>query len=186
MTGTWLKWRPGGATREMGDNWLGRSESEYVASRHLQCCSPRLCRLKTVWLAPACKYWTYRSHADDMGPVNLVVGHRQELDLRPLLHWLVRKRSWVRTHESISRRAVDCVGSPFSREQWDLSKSVGVSRKVVTYGDHPQEAYAGHTWTGMGSVRVVLSGFPYRVYIDSNHRDSRIWVTACLWQSSRS
>jgi hypothetical protein len=26
---------------------------------------------------------------------------------------------------------------------------------------------------------------PCRVYIDSNHYDSRIWVTACLWQSSR-
>jgi hypothetical protein len=27
-----------------------------------------------------------------------------------------------------------------------LSKSVGASRKVVTYGDHPQEAYAGRTY----------------------------------------
>jgi hypothetical protein len=30
----------------------------------------------------------YRSYASDMGPVNLVVGHRQELGLCPLLHWL--------------------------------------------------------------------------------------------------
>jgi hypothetical protein len=94
-----------------------------------------------------------------MGPVNLVVGHRQELGLRPLLHWLVQERSWVRTHESVSRRTVDCIGSPFSREQWDLSKSVGASRKVATYRDCPQEAYAGHTWTGVGSIRVVLAGF---------------------------
>jgi hypothetical protein len=28
--------------------------------------------------------------------------------------------------------------------------------------------------------------FPYRVYIDSNRRDSRIWVTACSWLSSSS
>jgi hypothetical protein len=69
----------------------------------------------------------YRSHAGDMGPINLVVGHRQELGLRPLLHWLAQERSWVWTHRSVSRRAVDCVGSPFSREQWDLSKYVGVS-----------------------------------------------------------
>jgi hypothetical protein len=34
-----------------------------------------------------------RSHAGDMGPVNLVVGHRQELGLRLLLLWLVRERS---------------------------------------------------------------------------------------------
>jgi hypothetical protein len=53
----------------------------------------------------------------DMGPVNLVVGYRQELGLRPLLHWLVRERSWVRTRGSVSRRAVDYVGSPFSQEQ---------------------------------------------------------------------
>jgi hypothetical protein len=94
-----------------------------------------------------------------MGPVNLVVGHRQELGLCPLLHWLVRERSWVQTHGSVSRRAVDCVGSPFSQEQWNLSKSVGASRKVATYGDHPQEAYAGRTWTGVESVRVVLVEF---------------------------
>jgi hypothetical protein len=95
-----------------------------------------------------------------MGPVNLVVGYRRELGLRPLLHWLVRERSWVRTRGSVSRRAVDCVESPFSREQWDLSKYVGASRKVATYGDRPREAYAMHTWTGVGSVRVVLVGFP--------------------------
>jgi hypothetical protein len=94
-----------------------------------------------------------------MDPVNLVVGHHQELGLCPLLHWLVRERSWVLTHGSISRRAVDCVGSPFSQEQWDLSKSVGTSRKVATYGDRPQEAYARRTWTGMGSVCVMLVGF---------------------------
>jgi hypothetical protein len=94
-----------------------------------------------------------------MCPVNLVVGHRQELGLCPLLHWLAQERSWVQTRGSVGRRAVDYVGSPFSREQWDLSKSVSASRKVATYGDHPQEAYAGHTWTGVGSVRFVLVGF---------------------------
>jgi hypothetical protein len=94
-----------------------------------------------------------------MCPVNLVVGHRQELGLRPMLHWLVQERSWVRTHELVSRRAVDYVGSPFSRERWDLSKYVGASRKVATYGDLPQEAYAGHTWTSVGSILVVLVEF---------------------------
>jgi hypothetical protein len=106
-----------------------------------------------------------------MDPVNLVVGHRQELGLRLLLHWLDQERSWVQTRGSVSRHAVDCVGSPFSREQWDLSKSVGASRKVATYGDRPQEAYAGRTWTGVGSVRVVLVGFPLQgVYqFESSH-----------------
>jgi hypothetical protein len=79
----------------------------------------------------------YRSHVGDMGPVNLVVGHRQELGLRPLLNWLAQERSWVRTCGSVSQRAVDCVGILFSREQWDLSKSVSASQKVAMYGDHP-------------------------------------------------
>jgi hypothetical protein len=48
-----------------------------------------------------------------MGPINLVVGHRQELGLRPLLHWLARERSCVWTRGSVSRRAVYYVESPF-------------------------------------------------------------------------
>jgi hypothetical protein len=39
------------------------------------------------------------------------------------------------------------------------SNSVGGSWKVATYGDHPQEAYTRRTWTGVGSIRVVLIGF---------------------------
>jgi hypothetical protein len=38
-------------------------------------------------------------------------------------------------------------------------------------------------WRGKRTCRVGRV-FPYRVYIDSNRRDSRIWVPACLWQSS--
>jgi hypothetical protein len=40
-----------------------------------------------------------------------------------------------------------------------LSNSVGGSWKVAMYRDHPQEAYIGRTWTGVGSVRVVLVRF---------------------------
>jgi hypothetical protein len=43
------------------------------------------------------------------------------------------------------------------------SNPIGGSWKVATYGDRPQEAYAGRTWTGVGSVRVVLVGFPLQV-----------------------
>jgi hypothetical protein len=49
-----------------------------------------------------------------MGLVSLIVGHRWELGLHLLLHWLAQERNWVRTRGSISRRAVDYVGSPFS------------------------------------------------------------------------
>jgi hypothetical protein len=40
-------------------------------------------------------------------------------------------------------------------------------------------------WCGKRTCRVGRI-FPCRVYIDSNHRDSRIWVTACSWLSSSS
>jgi hypothetical protein len=157
-----------------------------MASRHLQGCSHRLSQLRTVRLTPMSKYWTYQSHAGDMNPVNLVVGHHQKLGLRPLLHWLVRERSWVRTHRSVSRCAMDYVGSPFSWEQWDLSKSIGASWKVATYeAAHRKRTLGvrGLVWKAYVSCCRV---FPCRVYIDSNHRDSQIWVTTCLWQSSRS
>jgi hypothetical protein len=61
---------------------------------------------------------------------------------------------------------------PFFSRAVTLSNSVNDSWKVATYWDRPQKTCR------VGQI------FPYRVYIDSNHRDSRIWVTACLWQSS--
>jgi hypothetical protein len=39
----------------------------YVESRHLQGCNPCLCRLRTDGLAPASKYWMYRSYAGIYG-----------------------------------------------------------------------------------------------------------------------
>jgi hypothetical protein len=149
-----------GPLGESGDSWLGRSGNGYVVSWHLQDCSPRLGRLRTIRLAPASKYWTYRSHAGDMGPVSLVAGHRQRVALPQLLQWLARERNWVCTHGSVSRRVGDCVRSPFSQEQRLCSSLLKTSQKVTTYGDPPQEAYAGRMWTGVESVRVVLVRFP--------------------------
>jgi hypothetical protein len=48
---------------------------------------------------------------------------------------------------------------PFLSGAVTLSNFVGGSWNFATYGDRPQEAYAGRTWTGVGSVRVVLVGF---------------------------
>jgi hypothetical protein len=61
-----------------------------------------------------------------------------------------------------------CIGQPtrcglcqetFFSGAVSLLNSVDDSWKVVPYGDHPQEAYAGRTWTGVGSVRGVLVEF---------------------------
>jgi hypothetical protein len=52
----WLNGDRTGPLGESGDNWLGMSGSGYVASQNLQGCSLRLCRLRTVRLAPVSKY----------------------------------------------------------------------------------------------------------------------------------
>jgi hypothetical protein len=94
-----------------------------------------------------------------MGPVSLVVGHRQDLGLSHLLHWFARERNWVWTHRSVSRRVVDCVGSPFSREQWDLSKSVGISQKVAICGPREIHMVLDHMRTERGKRVACWSGF---------------------------
>jgi hypothetical protein len=52
VDGTWLNWRPGGAPRGKWRQLVGKVGEWYVASRHLQGCSPHLCWLKTDGLAP--------------------------------------------------------------------------------------------------------------------------------------
>jgi hypothetical protein len=69
-----------------------------------------------------------------MGTASLVARHRQKLGLSLLLHWLAWERNWVRTHESVSRCAMDCVGSPFSRGQWDPSKSIDACEMLPRMG----------------------------------------------------
>jgi hypothetical protein len=113
----WITWdiaEPlGEKCRTVG--WKGRGV--VLASRHLQGCSPRLCHLSTDGLAPASKYWTYRSHAGDMGPVSLVACRRQMLVFALTASRLAQEKLGTASG-SVSRRAVDCVRSPFSREQW--------------------------------------------------------------------
>jgi hypothetical protein len=157
---SWLiTWDRVGPLGGKGKQLVGQVGEWYVKSRHLQDYSPHLCRLWTDGLAPTSKYWMYRSHASDMGPVSLVACHQQKLGLSLMLHWLAWERNWVRTHGSVSRRAMDCVECPFSREQWDPSKSIDDSWKVATYGDRRQEAYVGRMWTGIESVCVMLIMF---------------------------
>jgi hypothetical protein len=80
--------------------------------------------------------------------------------LTPLLYWLAQEENWIRTCGSVSRCAVDCVGSPFSREKWDLSKSVSVSRTVAVCGPREVCMVLNHTWTERGKYVTYWSGFP--------------------------
>jgi hypothetical protein len=112
-----------------------------------------------------------------MDPVSLVAGYQQKLILSPLSHWLLWERSWVRTHRSDGRRVVDCVGSPSSQGQWICTNLLTTSRKVAMCWSREIRMVWDHTQTKRGMRVACWSGFPCRVYIDSNHGDSRIWVS---------
>jgi hypothetical protein len=109
-----------------------------------------------------------------MGPVSLVFGHREELGLRLLLHWLARERNWVRTRGSVGQRAVDFVGSPFFRSS-EIRPNLSASQGGFLYVDHMRYVWS---WAihelSVKSVWRVGRVFPNRVYIDLNHRDS--WI----------
>jgi hypothetical protein len=78
------------------------------------------------------------------------------------------------THRSVSRRARDVVGSSFFLGTVTLSNSVGDSQKVTIHGLCEIRMVEVHTWTKHRKRVACWLGFPCRVYIDSNHRDSRI------------
>jgi hypothetical protein len=156
---------------------VGKVDEWYVESRRLQGCSIRLCRLRTDGLAPASKYWTYWSHAGVLGLIRLVAGCQQKLVFFPLPHWLLLERSWVWTYGSDSRRVVDCVKSILLR---------GIGSVQICWQLHERLLCVyrvRYIWSGtiyglsMGCVWCVGRIFPYRVYIDSNRRDSQIWVS---------
>jgi hypothetical protein len=79
----WITWDRAGP---LGGKWrplIGKVGEWVMESRHLQGCSPRLCRLRTDGLAPASKYWTYRSHAGVYGPSKPSSCHQQMLGFAP-------------------------------------------------------------------------------------------------------
>jgi hypothetical protein len=68
--------------------------------------------------------------------------------------------------------------------------SIQIYRRLMK-GCHVWELLVGSVhwtyvdWRGKRTCRVDRVS-PCMVYINSNHRDSRIWVTVCLWLPSRS
>jgi hypothetical protein len=153
----WITWDwagpLGGKCRTVGQE--GRRV--VLASRHLEGCSPHLCRLWTNGLAPVSKYWTYRSHVGDLGLVNLVACHRQMFGFHYCFNGCFGRETGWQTCGSLSR-AGGCVQRPFSQELYCPSNAVDGLWKVAMYVDCPQEACAGRTWTGVGSVSVVCIG----------------------------
>jgi hypothetical protein len=136
----------------------GRTRRVLWLFRGFLCNSPRLCRLRTEGLVPGSKYWTYRSHVSDMDPVSPVADRPQVLGLSLLLQWLSWERNWGESHGPLNR------AERWSREHFFLGAIVSVQPcRWLVKGCHvrgpPQEAYIGRTWTGVGSVRVVLVEF---------------------------
>jgi hypothetical protein len=109
----------------------GKGGKSVVPISRFLCGSLHLCRLRTKGLVPVGKYSTYRLHTGDMGLVSLVTGCQQKLVFSPLPQWQLWERSWVRTHGSDGRRAVDCVSSPSSRGKWICTNLLMTSRKVA-------------------------------------------------------
>jgi hypothetical protein len=156
---------------ERGDNWLGRSGSGYVAKRHLEGCSPHLCRLRTDRMTPTSKYWTYRSHAGDMGLVRscsfVTIGLEPLSPTAGLLHGRRNEATQDDGWASLSLAAKNSSGCR------GLFRLCGSQWNVVTYGDCLQKAYTGRAWIGVESVRGVLFGF-------SPAGCTLIWIAATL------
>jgi hypothetical protein len=131
------------------------------------------------------KYWTYRSHARDMGPVSLVASCQQTLVFFPLLHWLLWGRNWVWTHGPVNQRAVRWVKSHSSQEQWICSNLLTTAWKVAMHWPREIHMVWDHTRTECGMCVACWSCFSCRVYIDLNRPNSQIWVTTCLRSSAR-
>jgi hypothetical protein len=162
---------------ERGGPLIGKVGEWCVQSRHLQGCIPHLCQLRTDGLAPVRKYWTYWSHADDIGPVSQVACCRQMFDfLHYFIGWLRRETGYGPMDRSAGVLWI-VSGTLFLGS----SDSVQLCRRLVK-GCLVRGLPAGNVhptyvdWHGKYTCRIGRV-FPCRVYIDSNRRDTRIWVS---------
>jgi hypothetical protein len=155
----WITWDQAGP---LGGKWrqlVGKVDEWYVASRHLQCCSPRLCWLRTDGLAPTSKYWTYRSHAGISGPSK----PSSQLSIEA---WLFSTDSLVVMGEKLGMDPwigqPTCCGlcrEPFFSGAVDLFKSVDNCAKDcymwTTWDTYGREPYVDQAW----KTCDVLVGF---------------------------
>jgi hypothetical protein len=165
----------------------GKGGESAVAILRFLCSSPRLCRLRTEGLVPMRKYWTYRSHAGVYGPSKPSSLSLTEVWLKSIAS-LVGLGEKLDTDPRIDQPA--CCG--LCREPF-FSGAVGsvqICRRLVK-GCHVRGLPARsifrsyRDWHGKHTCHVDQISL-CRVYIDSNRRDSRIWVTTCSWLPSNS
>jgi hypothetical protein len=171
----------------LGDQWnprKGRVGRVLWLFWGFLCGRPHLCCLRIKGLVPVSKYWMYQSHVGDMGLISPVAGHPQVVGLSLLLQWLSWERNWGESCGPLSR------AERGSREHFFSGVVVYVQPyRWLMKGCHEwgpptrsvRRAYVD--WHGKRTCRVGQV-FPCRVYIDSSHCDSQIWVTACSRLSS--
>jgi hypothetical protein len=172
----WITW---GRAGPLGGKWRPLVEKVwewYVESWHLQGCSPRLCQLNDQWVHPreqvlsvpiAC-YWYGPSKPSSLSSTDA---------------WLKRETGYGPVNRSASVLWI-VSGAPFL-ESSGIRPNLSVTRERLLYVDHVRYVWLRSIHRpSMENVWCVGQIFPYMVYIDSNHRDSRIWVTACSLQSS--
>jgi hypothetical protein len=152
-----------------------------MESQRLQGCNPRLYRLKTDGLAPVSKYWTYRSHASDMSPISLVSPACDRYVNRGCLYphcfngWLRRETGYG----PMDRSAIVLwivLGALFLRSSDSVHHCWWLRERLLCVDRVRYVWCMTIRGLSMGCVWCVGRVFPCRVYIDSNHRDSRIWV----------
>jgi hypothetical protein len=161
----------------------GRGGESVVAILRFLCGSPCLCRLRTEGLIPVSKYWMYRSHAGDMDPVSWCSCVTTWSKPLPLLQGY-REGGGMRWPKTMARPV--CLRSP------RLLPGVGACFILVGTSERLPTWITWDVGSGtlckssMESMWRVDRVFPDRMYINSNHRDSWIWVAACSWLPSSS
>jgi hypothetical protein len=160
----------------------GKRRTVSWEGRGVRCGKPAHLRLRTDGLTFTSKYWMYISYAGVMCPVNRCNILSTDICLSLLFHWLCWDKNWV---VDLWIGQLVCWGlcrEPFFsgavwsvQRCWWLAKGCHIRKLPV---ESVRVAYMDWRWK---QICHVYRTFPYKVYIDFNHRDSRIWVTTCLW-----
>jgi hypothetical protein len=173
----WLNWRPSGTLGEKWRSSVGKVGKWYMESRHIQDCSPCLCQLRIDGLASRAniKRTNRMLIYEPSNPSSLLL---TVVWLSPLLLWLW---GWEKLDGDTQINQLACWGC--SREFFFLVSSDSVQlcwrlREGLLYVDRVR-----YVWSriihGL-SVKIMWRigrVFPCMVYIDSNRRNSRIWVS---------